>query len=216
MATQANNRIFHYIYKITRTYGSGKYYIGMHSTDALDDGYFGSGTLLARSIKKHGKEKHSKEILEHLSSREALKLREKELVNAELLGDKKCMNLKLGGEGGGGIWNAEHAKKFHSAGWASMNKTVDASARASKAGKTYSARVKDGAIHVIGSFIGRKHTEETKQKMRKPKNVGEANSQFGTCWVTKDKPVKIKKELLGEYLANGFSLGRKVFDNRLI
>jgi hypothetical protein len=38
---------------------------------------------------------------------------------------------------------------------------------------------------------------------------GEKNSQFGTCWVTKDsKPMKIKKEQLDEYLANGYSRGR--------
>ena len=102
---QAVRRKFHYIYKITRLDESGKYYIGMHSTDDLDDGYFGSGSYLSKSIKKHGKEKHQKEILEFLESREALKLREKELVNKELLGDKRCMNLKLGGEGGFGHLN---------------------------------------------------------------------------------------------------------------
>lgn len=37
MAARADERKFHYIYKITRF--DGKYYIGMHSTDDLDDGY---------------------------------------------------------------------------------------------------------------------------------------------------------------------------------
>lgn len=96
---QAVRRKHHYIYKITRT-DSNRYYIGMHSTDDLDDGYFGSGKLLAASIRKHGKEKHHKEILEHLPSREALKLREKELVNTELVNDRLCMNLVPGGGGG--------------------------------------------------------------------------------------------------------------------
>jgi hypothetical protein len=97
---RADQRKFHYIYKITRNDGSGKFYIGMHSTDDLDDGYFGSGQRLWKSINKHGKEKHSKEILEFLPSRKELKDRERELVNEELLGDKCCMNLKLGGDGG--------------------------------------------------------------------------------------------------------------------
>lgn len=35
-------RKYHYIYKITRNQ-DGKFYVGMHSTDDLDDGYFGSG-----------------------------------------------------------------------------------------------------------------------------------------------------------------------------
>jgi hypothetical protein len=100
MANRADQRKFHYIYKITRTDGSGKFYIGMHSTDDLDDGYFGSGQLLWRSIAKHGKEKHSKEILEFLPTRAAVKLREREIVTPDLLEDVLCMNLCPGGEGG--------------------------------------------------------------------------------------------------------------------
>lgn len=94
---RADQRKFHYIYKITRTDGSGKYYIGMHSTDDLDDGYFGSGERLWHSIKRHGKEKHSKEILEFLPSRKELSLRVAELVNRNTLNDVKCLNLALGG-----------------------------------------------------------------------------------------------------------------------
>lgn len=107
MANRADKRKFHYIYKITRF--DGKYYIGMHSTDDLQDRYFGSGKKITRSIKKYGKEFHSKEILEFLPSRAALKLREKELVNEELLADVKCMNLTIGGLGGGGNnWKYAH------------------------------------------------------------------------------------------------------------
>ncbi len=96
--TRADKRKFHYIYKITRQ--DGKYYIGLHSTDNLDDGYFGSGQLLWKSIKKHGKEKHSKEILEFFPTREELKIRERELVNEDTLKDPMCFNLHLGGMGG--------------------------------------------------------------------------------------------------------------------
>lgn len=96
-------RKHHYIYKITRLDDSGKYYIGMHSTDDLDDGYLGSGQILWRSIKRHGRDKHIKEILEHLPTREALKLREKEMITAELIADKLCMNLVPGGGGGSDV-----------------------------------------------------------------------------------------------------------------
>lgn len=96
---RADKRKYHYIYKITRTF-DGKFYIGMHSTEDVNNGYFGSGKLITRSIKKHGIDKHTKEILEYLPSREELKLREKEIISKDLLENKNCMNLKLGGEGG--------------------------------------------------------------------------------------------------------------------
>ena len=79
---------------------SGKYYIGMHSTSNLEDGYFGSGKILKRSLNKHGKNNHLIEILEFLEDRSSLKKRENELVNESLINDQMCMNLQLGGEGG--------------------------------------------------------------------------------------------------------------------
>ena len=92
---QAERRNFHYIYKITRD--DGKYYIGMHSTDDLNDGYFGSGRILWYSIKKHGKDVHKKQVVEFLPSRTLLKERETIIVNKELLLDPCCMNLAIGG-----------------------------------------------------------------------------------------------------------------------
>lgn len=89
---------FHYIYKITRF--DGKYYIGLHSTDNLDDGYFGSGLKITRSIKRYGKDVHIKEIIETCTSREELKRREREIVNEECISDPLCMNIALGGTGG--------------------------------------------------------------------------------------------------------------------
>lgn len=99
------SKTYHYIYRTTCLV-TGKFYVGMHSTDVLDDGYLGSGKVLRYSINKHGKENHRREILEQLPSREALKLREKEIVNEALLADPLCMNLKYGGEGG---WDAVNA-----------------------------------------------------------------------------------------------------------
>ena len=221
MANRADQRKYHYIYKITRTDGSGKYYIGMHSTDDLEDGYFGSGTLLAKSIKKHGKEKHIKEILEFLPSRKALKLREKELVNEELIGDKQCMNLKLGGEGGGGLRNYNHHVAFVEAGPAEHQRLlVEDKEYALRYSLTQSSvmrkRHKDLSatpIRAVYKWEGKKHSAETKAKMsasRQGKQCAEKNSQFGTCWVNKlGKAIKIKKDQLESYLKDGFQVGRK-------
>jgi hypothetical protein len=86
------------IYKITRF--DGKYYIGRHSTDNIEDDYFGSGSYIQKSLKKHGKSKHTKEIIDLLSSYEDCVERERQLITLEVLNDPLCMNYQIGGMGG--------------------------------------------------------------------------------------------------------------------
>src|ERR1035437_10188416 len=93
----------HYIYKTVNLI-NGKFYIGMHSTFDLDDGYLGSGKRLWYSIKKHGRENFVKKILEFCKDRTELKCREKKIVNEDMIHDPLCMNLMIGGEGG---WTIE-------------------------------------------------------------------------------------------------------------
>lgn len=63
---------------------------------------------------------------------------------------------------------------------------------------------------------GRKHTEETKHKISEKMKMlehqkGEKNSQFGTCWVTKDgKSIKIKKNELESFVSEGWKKGRVI------
>jgi PHP family Zn ribbon phosphoesterase len=90
---------YHFIYKTTCLI-TKKYYIGMHSTDNLEDGYMGSGKALKFSIKRYGKENHRVEILEMVESRELLAEREKAIVTISKVRNGKCMNLKVGGIGG--------------------------------------------------------------------------------------------------------------------
>lgn len=95
---RASDRKHHIVYRTTCTI-TNKFYIGLHSTDDLNDGYVGSGQRLWKSIRKHGKENHVCEILEHLSSREAAAAREKELIEQYLKIDPLCLNLGPGGLG---------------------------------------------------------------------------------------------------------------------
>lgn len=94
-----SDKKYHIIYKTTCLINK-KYYIGMHSTDDLNDGYMGSGKALKFSIKRYGKENHKVEILEIVESREILAEMEKIIVNKNKVNDDKCMNLKVGGIGG--------------------------------------------------------------------------------------------------------------------
>lgn len=108
-----NDRKFHFLYRTT-CLDSGNYYIGIHSTDRIDDGYLGSGKYLHRSVKKHGRKNHSRQILFFAESREAVALMEELVVDQHLLADPLCMNLKYGGEDGviGYIATDEHKRKI--------------------------------------------------------------------------------------------------------
>ena len=76
----------HFIYKTLHT--NGKYYIGRHSTENLDDGYMGSG-LWPRSIKDRSS--LTREILEYATDQLSLKELERTYL-AEHYGKLNCMN----------------------------------------------------------------------------------------------------------------------------
>lgn len=219
---RAEKRKYHYIYKITCNV-TNRFYIGMHSTDNLNDGYFGSGKRLWFSINYHGKNNHTKEILEFLETRELLKEREKELVTKELISEDLCMNLVVGGEGGGFV-NKEHLRRFQLAGSKAGNKAfkykldndVDFKKQHSdKMSKVIKKAYEDGKIdkNINYDWTGKKHTAEAKDKIsnsKKGSGIGETNSQYGSCWITKNGiNKKVKKEIIDNYLNEGWVLGRK-------
>jgi hypothetical protein len=177
----------HVIYRTT-CLTTGRYYIGMHSTDNLADGYMGSGKRLWQSFKKH--ELHVSEILEELPSREALRQREAELVNEQCLADQQCMNIALGGYGG---W--EHVARLRS-----HEDTMRASKIGNEAFKaklavdpTLRQKLSDSLAATNRKWtkiwnktsnktrcIGMKASEQTKAKMS-VSHTGSKNAMFGTA-----------------------------------
>jgi hypothetical protein len=79
---------------------TGRFYVGMHSTTLLNDGYMGSGNRITHSLKKHGKAAHTFKVLGFYPDRVTLKEAEKALITPDLLADPMCMNLAPGGGGG--------------------------------------------------------------------------------------------------------------------
>ena len=191
--------MYHILYRVTNVLNE-KYYIGIHSTKNLKDGYKGSGKIILSSLKKHGKENHKFEILKFCDNRNDLIESEKQVVNDKLLKDKKCMNLQLGGISGFDFIKLKRqADPAFDKKWKKM--------QSEKLKKVHKA----GKIN-YNTFEGKSHSDETKLKMSKAKKglgLKESNSQFGTCWITKqNENKKIKKEELESYLTKGWTKGR--------
>ena len=199
---------YHFIYKTTNIL-SGKYYIGMHSTDNLEDGYLGSGNRLRLAVRKHGKENFKREILEFCNSREELIKKEIEIITVDEISKKECINLKVGGQGG---WSENAKVKFI---WLLDNDVYfkkQHSDKMSKANKESFIKFNKGE-YLNYDWSGKNHTIETKDKIsntKKGSGIGETNSQYGTCWVNKSGTnKKVKKEIIDNYLNEGWILGRK-------
>lgn len=212
---------YHYIYKTTCVV-TGKYYLGMHSTYDLNDGYMGSGKRLGYSMRKHGRENHVCEILEHYFTREWLREREAELVDAKRLADAQCMNLVLGG---GSSWpnqviNADSERQKaknklsqkrqqwlveHDPGWAT---------------RTKANRAAVGIVNLPGtpppSFKSKNHTAVTKKKIGDKVSEsakGTGNSQYGTMWIFSEvgkRTIKINRDDIDLWLSQNWKPGRKM------
>lgn len=220
-----NNREwkYHFLYKVTNV-ENGKYYIGVHSTDNLEDGYLGSGNRIIKSIQYYGRKSHKREILEFFETREDAYNKESEVVNENLLEDPKCLNLSLGGIG---LVKEQCARLFGRKGNESFKKriTEDEEFR-----KSFVEKAKESNKNNLRGFCknpkdygktfeGHSHTEEVKRSIGEKNSLhqqGEKNSQFGTIWVNKEgKNKKIKKEEKEKYLEDGWTMGinHEIFSN---
>ena len=195
---------------------SGKFYIGMHQTENLSDGYIGSGKLLHQAVKKYGIENFSTEILFVLDSADEMYAKEMELVTEELVRDVNCYNISLGGNGGNrlsiesDLWSVAHLDKMRNK-WIEL-KTTDPVAMAKdkqNASERFKKAHREGKIR-YDTFTGKTHSDETKLKMSKylkGLSSGEKNSQFGTMWIT-DGTID-KKISCESVIPDGWRRGRK-------
>ncbi len=197
-------KVYHYVYRIENLL-DGKIYVGKHSTEDLEDGYMGSGTLLIRAIKKHGIENFRKHIIKMCeTSEEAFEI-ERQVVNEQFVADENTYNMTTGGLGGphNKSWWTNHPEKR-----AELSKVM--SVRMTKLHADRNAYV------VTCDWTGRRHTLETRNKMsvsHRHKHNGEKNSQHGTIWILNDSlkiSRKIKKDEFEQFAADGWIKGRKI------
>lgn len=218
---------YYTIYKITNKI-SGKFYIGMHKTSNLNDGYMGSGKYLKNAIKKYGIENFDKDYIAIFDDEERMINKEVEIVDEEFIKRKDTYNI---GYGGIGSWKYCNKNKFNLYG------------KNGKAGYGFENllngnRVKELLIKrkrydnwknkisisnkklyddgFINPFKGKNHTKETKRKIGAKNSIkqkGNKNSQYGTCWIHNfelKENKKIKKEDLQYWVNKGWIKGRKM------
>lgn len=87
---------FNIVYKTTNHINE-KIYIGVHSTDDLDDDYKGSGYALKNAFRKHGRENFTREVLSHWPDRAGALAEEARLVTRDFALREDNYNMQGGG-----------------------------------------------------------------------------------------------------------------------
>lgn len=223
MARKKKN--IHYLYKTTCNI-TGRYYIGMHSTNNLDDGYLGSGRRLRASIRKYGEENHTKEILEFFDTRELLIEAEIKAITPDMINDNNCMNLMGGGTGG--FISEEHQRHRSQCANKKLNEKLKYNPEFKE---NFSKAVSYGVnqSYLNGrtgknyySWKGKNFSDEHKQNIsnaKKGTGKGEVNSQYGTKWINNGKiNKKIDRNEINKYIGKGWFLGKvdKISDELIV
>lgn len=205
------------IYQVTHL-ESGKVYIGKHQTLNLEDGYLGSGQLIRRAVKKHGRKAFDKKILHVYETEADMNAKEAELVTEEFCLRESTYNLCPGGQGGWGYLNSNDGillRRLSIEKWAKSGRDkrwIDISPESLKHFKDQcSDRAKKTGLGKSRHWVGKTHSADTRKQMsvlKKNKYTGDKNSQYGSMWIT-DGSIS-KKISKGELIPEGWVRGRKM------
>lgn len=207
---------YYLVYKITNLLNN-KYYIGVHSTNDLNDGYLGSGKNIKQAVKKYGKEHFKKDILHvytalEFSAETASELmfkKEAELVNENVLKDPLCYNITLGGDVNpnmkGTTWaiKGDEIRKIH------KNQITDFKNKGYEIGRYHTKNgrwvYKDGKSKMIKKELFAQFINDGWLPGRCYQPTA------NTTWVTKDNKSKmVKGHEVQKYFKEGYVLGRNI------
>ena len=197
---------YHFVYKTTNNVNS-KIYVGVHSSDYINDSYIGSGRFLKKAVKKYGRGSFSREILGFFYTRQAAFSEEARIVDKAFIKDKSTYNVFLGG-GGTRLTGKDHPcygrPGLRGESHPSYGLRGKDHPNYGKRYKKNPDRVQRGKDH---PWWGRKHTPETRERMSKSQrareqvvteehkaylsriNSGENNPMWGT---TRSEESKLK------------------------
>lgn len=136
----------HYTVYRTVNLVNGKVYVGVHATENPDDAYLGSGSVLKAAVLKYGRASFKKEVLFVFDNPEDMAAKEAELVTLEFVSREDTYNRAPGGHLRGAWYQAQKEKPR-------------------REGPLPEATRRKLSL----ALTGRKLSEETRARMRKPK-----------------------------------------------
>lgn len=207
--------MFYTVYKTTNLI-NGKIYVGLHITNNLEDEYLGSGYQLKSAVKKYGKENFKREYIKICNSSEEMYELEADIVNEDFVKRSDTYNMKTGGAGS---WyhvnsNPEQKRKFCSIGGVKSSGKDTNLFKVPEWQKQYDW-TRSPEILIANRIKANSPDAIAKKKVtwkETGRGKGNKNSQYGTCWVTHSElgNKKISKEELEDFLALGYTKGRKI------
>lgn len=137
---------------------NGRKYIGKHTTDNLNDGYYGSNSELIKDIKVYGSENFERIILDYANSEKELRQKESyHLRKNKVVERSDFYNQSYSSSGGNNIqyMSTEQYSKY-----------IERQRKA-QTGKKRSRRTRERISKNNVGFSGKHHTEEAKKKISK-------------------------------------------------
>lgn len=172
---------YNYLYKITNKI-NGKIYIGIHSTNKLNDKYMGSGGPLLKAKQKYGLENFEKEILEFFPNEDLMNEAEAKIVTKEFIKQTDVYNAVPGGRnfrvGPTKNYDSKRHSEVQIKSWACPNKRA-------KQAKTISAIAWKEWDNL--DEIKERHKASCTKAQRKHK-AWENYDQLKEIWIKLDKP----------------------------
>ena len=172
--------MYYTVYKTTNLI-NGRYYIGKHKTENLQDDYLGSGKLIIQAIEKYGKENFKKEILFVFNNENEMNFKEKELV----IISESTYNLCEGGQGGFSYINNNDIPKFKGKKHTEETKRKISEFRKGKPTNLGKIPWNKGRINVYSedhlNKLRKPRSEETKRKISETLKKRGRNSEVECC-----------------------------------
>lgn len=172
---QPNEKQYNYFYRITNQI-NWKFYFGIHSTNNLNDNYFGGGTALKRAIKKYGKGNFHLTIIETYSTRKEASDHERLVVTHEMIENDMCYNLRCGGDNENA--HSDDFKRNLSNKYKGCNNPF----YGKKHTDELKAQLKKNNTGETNPFYGKHHSDEFKRKLstdRKGTRMGTHHPLYG-------------------------------------